>query len=61
MRINLQSEYLEKTNSKFNQDLQIFMSDIAKEAIMASLINDKVHDLEAKLQELSTEKILWQK
>ena len=56
MRINLQSKYLEKTICKFNHDLQKCISDITKEVFKASLINDKVNDLEAKLQELSTEK-----
>ena len=49
MRINLQSDNLEKTISKFNQHLQKCMSDISKEVSKASLINDKVNDLEAKL------------
>ena len=55
MRINLQSEYLEKTFSQFNQDLQ------KMQVRYNQLINDKVNDLEAKLQGCSTEKIPWQK
>ena len=61
MRMNLQSKYLEKTISRFNQDLQKCMSDITKEVSKASSINDKVNDLESKWQELTTEKIPWQK
>ena len=56
MRINLQSKHLEKTISKFNQDLQKCMSDITKDVSKASSINDKVNELKAKVQELSTEK-----
>ena len=59
MRINSQCNYLEKTIIKFNQDLQKCMLDITKEVSKASSINGKVNDLEAKLQELSTEKIPW--
>ena len=60
IRINVQSKYLEKTISKFNKDLQKGMSNITQEVSKASLINEKVNNLEAKLQELRTEKIPWQ-
>ena len=44
MRVNLQSEYLEKTISKFNQDLQKCMSYITKEVSKASSIYDEVNE-----------------
>ena len=49
MRINLQSKYLEKPISKFNQDLHKCMPDLTKEVSKASSKNDKVNNLEAKL------------
>ena len=62
MRNNLQSEYLEKTISKFNQDLKKGMSDITKEVFKASLINDRVYNgLETNCKNLVLKKYLRQK